>query len=60
MRWLLLLLPCISAVLLLRWLIHSASERTVSDAWLADHDRRACGVGIDQTGVQSWPIEKMP
>lgn len=30
----------------------------VSQAWRTDHERRSWGVGIDQSCVQTWPINK--
>jgi hypothetical protein len=57
MKWLLLLLPFGSVVLLLLWLMkRSGANRPVSEAWLTDHQRRSNGVGVDQACVRSWPI----
>lgn len=59
MKWLLLALPFGSVVLLVIWLMKRyGADQPVSEEWLTDYERRACGIGVDQACVKSWPINK--
>ena len=53
-----------TAMRVLLWLVPALLRRAshrdlppVSRTWLAAEDRRAWGRGIDQSRVQSWPIQ---
>ena len=59
MKWLLIALPCVALIAVSRVLRRRWVQHHVSPAWLCDSERREWGAGIEQSCVQSWPVDKV-